>query len=280
MAGPTLRKRQLGMELRRLRDAAGLSREDAADEIACSPTKVTHLESGRNSPRKAELKVLLQLYGASAVEHAALEELRLEASERGWWSTAKLPEWLADYVGLEDDASSMRAVALELIPGLLQTEDYAREIHRLAVHTVPQDQIDRWVSARMRRQHRLTGSQPLQFSAVVSEAALRRCACQPAVANGQLKHLITQADLPNVDLRVLPFSAGLNPSMIGTIVLLNFPDGALPDVAYQEYTVGGHLIDEPMTVARLERIFAALQDQALGVDESLAMISELLTATR
>ncbi|MGH3914813.1 MAG: Scr1 family TA system antitoxin-like transcriptional regulator, partial [Pseudonocardiaceae bacterium] len=130
MAGPTLRKRQLGMELRRLRDAAGLTREVAADEIACSPTKITHLESGRNSPRKAELRVLLQFYGASADEHDALEVMRLEASERGWWFTAKLPEGLAAYVGLEDDASSLRAVALELIPGLLQTEDYAREIHR------------------------------------------------------------------------------------------------------------------------------------------------------
>lgn len=279
MAGPTLRKRQLGMELRRLRDAAGLSREDAAEEIACAPTKITHLESGRNAPRKAELKVLLQLYGASAAEHAALEELRLEASERGWWSTAKLPEWLAAYVGLEADATSLRAVALELIPGLLQTETYAREIHRLAVHTVAPDQIDRWVSARMRRQRQLTGPQPLQFSTVVSEAALRRCAGHPPVASGQLKHLIAQAHLSNVDLRVLPFSAGLHPSMVGTIVLLNFPDGILPDVAYQEYTVGGHLIDEPAIVARLDRVFAALQDQALGADESLVLISELLTAT-
>ncbi|MGH3794812.1 MAG: helix-turn-helix domain-containing protein [Pseudonocardiaceae bacterium] len=279
MAGPTLRKRQLGMDLRRLRDAAGLTREDAAAEIACSPTKITHLESGRNSPRKAELKVLLQLYGAGAEEHIAWEELRLEASERGWWSTAKLPEWLAAYVGLEDDATSLQAVALELVPGLLQTEDYAREIHRVAVDTVAQDQADRWVAARMRRQHRLTGSQPLRFSAVVSEAALRRCAGHPAVASGQLKHLIKQADLPNVDLHVLPFSAGLHPSMVGTISLLSFPGEALPDAAYQEYAVGGHVIDDQVIVARLNRLFAALRDQALGAEESVAMISELLIAT-
>ncbi len=279
MAGPTLRKRQLGMELRRLRDAAGITREIAADEIACSPTKITHLESGRNSPRKAELRVLLQLYGASAAEHAALEELRLEASERGWWSTARLPEWLAAYVGLEDDATSLRAVALELIPGLLQTENYAREVHRLAVHTTAPDQIDRWVSARMRRQHRLTDPPPLQFSAVVSEAALRRCAGHPPVASGQLKHLIARAKLPNVDLRILPFSAGLHPSMMGTIALLRFPDEALPDVAYQEYAVGGHLIDEPAILGRLDRLYSALQDQALGADESLVLISELLTST-
>ncbi|HEU0128299.1 MAG TPA: helix-turn-helix transcriptional regulator, partial [Pseudonocardiaceae bacterium] len=215
MAGPTLRRRQLGMELRRLRDAAGLTREAAADEIACSPTKITHLESGRNSPRKAELRVLLQLYGASVEEHALLEELRLEASERGWWSTARLPEWLAAYVGLEADASSLRTFTLELIPGLLQTEAYAREVQLLGKHMIEPDEVDRQVAARMRRQHRLTEPQPLQFSAVVSEAALRRCASHPAIAPGQLRHLIERASLPNVDLRVLPLSAGLHPSMSG-----------------------------------------------------------------
>lgn len=279
MAGPTLRKRQLGMELRRLRDAAGLTREDAADEIACSPTKITHLESGRNSPRKAELMVLLQLYGADAQVHTALEALRREASERGWWSTARLPEWLAAYVGLEADASSLRALALELIPGLLQTEDYARQTQVLATHMTQPDEVDRHVVARMQRQHRLTDSEPLRFSAVVSEAALRRCASHPAIARGQLQHLIDRAGLPNVELRVLPFSAGLHPSMSGSFTLLSFPDEALPDAAYQEYAVGGHLIDEQVIVARLDRLFAALRDQALGADESLVLISELLTST-
>jgi transcriptional regulator with XRE-family HTH domain len=279
MAGPTLRKRQLGVELRRLRDAAGVNREVAADEIACSPTKITHVESGRNSPRKAELKVLLQLYGASAEEHAALEELRREASQRGWWSTARLPEWLAAYVGLEADATSLRSLALELIPGLLQTEDYAREVHLLGDHMTAPDEVGRWVSARMQRQYRLTGSQPLQLSAVVSEAALQRCASHPAIAPGQLNHLLTQAKLPHVELRVLPFSAGLHQSMSGSFSLLSFPDGVLPEAAYQEYAVGGHVIDDQVIVGRLDRIFTALRDQALGADESLVVISELLTTT-
>ncbi len=279
MAGPTLRRRQLGIELRRLRDAAGITREVAAAEIACSPTKITHVESGRNSPRKAELKVLLQLYGAGAEEHAALEELRQEASQRSWWSTARLPEWLAAYVGLETDATSLRCLALELIPGLLQTEEYAREVHLLGDHMTAPDEVGRWVAARVQRQHRLTGPQPLQLSAVVSEAALRRCASHPTMARDQLKHLIKQASLPHVELRVLPFAAGLHPSMSGSFSLLSFPDGVLPNAAYQEYAVGGHVIDDQVTVARLDRIYAALRDQALGPDESLAVISELLNVT-
>jgi transcriptional regulator with XRE-family HTH domain len=279
MAGPTLRKRQLGIELRRLRDAATISREAAAAEIACSPTKITHLESGRNSPRKAELKVLLQFYGASAEEHATLEELRLEASQRGWWSTARLPEWLAAYVGLETDATSLRSVEIELIPGLLQTEAYAREIHRLGDHMTAPDEIERRVAARMQRQRRLTEPTPLQLSVVVSEAALHRCANHPTVAREQLNRLIERADLPNVELRVLPFAAGLHPSMMGSFALLSFPDALLPDAGYQEYAVGGHVIDDQVIVGRLDKLYSALRGQALGADESLAVISELLTTT-
>ncbi|MGH3899443.1 MAG: DUF5753 domain-containing protein [Pseudonocardiaceae bacterium] len=141
------------------------------------------------------------------------------------------------------------------------------------------DEIDRQVSARMQRQHRLTGPQPLQLSAVVSEAALRRYASHPAIAPGQLQHLIAQANLPNIDLRVLPFSAGLHQSMSGSFSLLSFPGGVLPDAAYQEYAVGGHVIDDQVIVGRLDRLFAALRDQALGADESLVVISELLSTT-
>lgn len=279
MVGPTVRRRQLGVELRRLRNAAGVTREAAAAQIACSLTKITHVESGRNSPRRAELMVLLQLYGATAEQHVALEELRREASQRGWWSDARLPDWLAAYVGLEADAASLRSFSLELIPDLLQTEDYAREAHLLGGYMMAPDELDRQVAACMQRQHRLTGSQPMQLCAVVSEAALRRCASHPAIASGQLKHLLTQASLPNVELRVLPFSVGLHQSMVGPFSLLSFLDGVLPDVVYQEYAGGGHITDDQMTVARLDGLFAALRDRALSADESLTVISELLTTT-
>ncbi|MGH3693790.1 MAG: helix-turn-helix domain-containing protein [Pseudonocardiaceae bacterium] len=277
-AGPALRRRQLGVELRALREAASISREAAAAHIACSPTKITHLESGRNAPRKAELQVLLHLYGATAERHAALEAMREQASQRGWWSTARLPEWQASYIGLESDAASLRCAALELIPGLLQTEDYARETHLLAEHVTEPDEVDRWAEAHTQRQYRLTDPQPLELSAVVSEAALRRCAAHPTLARNQLNHLIKQADLPNIELRILSFSAGLHQTMSGSFSLLSFPDGVLPDVFYQEYAMGGQVIDSPAIVARFDKIYAGLRDQALGADESLAMISELLTA--
>src|SRR5690349_9966737 len=125
MAGPTIRRRQLGAALRQLRLDADQTREEIALVLGCSPTKVTYLESGRNVIGKTELIVLLQHYGQTN-KLATLEELRAEAGKRGWWSTARLPEWLAAYVGLETEASSVRSYESELVPGLLQTEGYAR----------------------------------------------------------------------------------------------------------------------------------------------------------
>jgi transcriptional regulator with XRE-family HTH domain len=273
MTGPTIRRHQLGIELRRLREAAGLTRAQAAHIVDCSHTKITHMEIGRSSPRKTELIVLLQYYGADEEHLDALEQLRQEASQRGWWSTARLPEWLAAYVGLEAGAVSLRSFELEVIPGLLQTEQYARELHLL--RDLTPDEVDRRVAARIRRQVRLATPDPLQLSGVVSEAALQRCARHPTVAADQLRHLLDQARRPNVDLRVLPFAAGLHSSMSGSFTLLSFPAEVLPDAAYQEYAVGGHVIDDESVVGRLANIYSELRSQALGSDESLTMIAEL-----
>ncbi|MGH4020001.1 MAG: helix-turn-helix domain-containing protein [Pseudonocardiaceae bacterium] len=281
MTGPTIRRHQLGSELRRLREAAGVSRAEAAQIVGCSLTKITHMEIGRSSPRKTELIVLLQRYGADDRETVdELEELRIEAAKRGWWSTARLPGWLAGYVGLEADATSLRTLQLELIPGLLQTEQYARAVHGLSAHLASPEDVDRRVAARMRRQARLDDpDRPLQFSAVISEAALQRCARHTTVAGDQLRHLLDRAQLRNVELHVLPFSVGLHSSMAGSFTLLGFPRGLLPDAAYQEYAVGGHLIDDESIVARLDRLYGELRDQALDVDESLTVISELAANT-
>lgn len=280
MAGPTIRKRQLGIELRRLRNAAGISREVAATAIGASPTKITHQESGRNSPRKPELIVLLQTYGADQETTDTLEELRQEASQPGWWSTARLPEWLAAYVGLETDASTLRALGLELIPGLLQTEEYAREVHLCGSHMTPPEEVDRRVKARIQRQNRLTdGNSPLDMSVVVSEAALQRCVHQSAVAGQQMRRLLERAEQPNIELRVLPFRAGLHGSMSGSFTLLSFPDGLLPDAVYQEYAVGGHIIDDQSVVRRLDTLFSELRSQALDADDSLTMIAKLAEHT-
>ncbi|MGH3511374.1 MAG: helix-turn-helix domain-containing protein [Pseudonocardiaceae bacterium] len=278
MAGPTIRKRQLGAALRQLRVDAGETREQTALILGCSPTKVTYLESGRNVIGKTELIVLIQHYGTGTTgKLEALEELRQEAGKRGWWSTSRLPEWLANYVGLETEASSVRSFELELIPGLLQTEQYAREIHVLRGQ--PPDDLERRVTARLRRQERLTSSDPLQLSALISEAALARCARQPNVAAEQFRQLLDWAKRPNVEIQVLPFDAGLHSGMSGAFTLLSFPEGLLPDAGWQEYALGGHIIDDPSDVASLTTLYDELRSQALGCDESLTLLAESVENT-
>lgn len=275
MTGPTIRRRVLGKEIRALRDAAGISREEVATLLGCSPTKVTYLESGRNVIGKTELIVYTQHLGVED-RLDALEELRQDANQRGWWSTARLPEWLAAYVGLEDDATSVRAFELALIPGLLQTEQYARDLHTLRGELADKD-VERRVAARMHRQRRLTGSNPLTLTAIVCESALRHCLRYPAGGREQLQHLLDQAERPNIELRMLP--EGLHPGMSGAFSLLSFPGDLLPDVAWQEYAMGGHIIDDTSAVNSLTRLHRELCGQALGVNESLAVIAELIDHT-
>ncbi len=275
MAGPTVRRIQLGIELKRLREAAGVSRPEAATAIKCSPSRMGHVEGGRNVLGYAELVVLVRdLYRADAGTLAALEELREEASKRGWWSQYGLPDWLAGYVGLEHDATSVRSWELELIPGLLQTEQYARTLYSLN-GWLSAKEIDRHVAARIKRQERLVGPNPLQLTAIVSQAALKRCARHTPVAAAQLRQLVDRAAWPNIELRVLPFDLGLHVGVSGPFSLLSFADQLLADAAYQECAVGGHVIDDQEVVSKLATLFSELRSQALGAHESLAMIAEL-----
>lgn len=274
-----MRRLRLGRELRRLREAAGVSRATAAETIGCSKARIDHIESGRNAPSKSDLVVLLKhLYGADDATLRALEVLREEGSKRGWWSTYGLPQWLAVYVGLETDAAVLRCVDLELIPGLLQTESYMRKLYTVD-RPRPDAEINKRIQARLHRQQRLADAQdPLQLIAVVSEGALVRCAREPFGAE-QLNQLITRSEWPNVDLRALPFDAGVH---IGTgpFSVLSFPDDLLPDAAHYEYAVGGHVIDDPLIVERLSSVFEELRNRALGADESRALVAQLLKQSR
>jgi transcriptional regulator with XRE-family HTH domain len=277
MTGPTIRRRQLGAALRQLRTDAGQTREAVAVVLGCSPTKVTYLESGRNAPSKTDLIVLLQHYGATD-KLPALEELRTGAVKRGWWSTARLPDWLAAYVGLESEASSVRTFELELIPGLLQTEGYARELHTLRGHLSAED-LERRVAARLKRQERLTAAAPLHLSVVLSQGALERCARHPSVAAEQFGQLTKWANLPNVEIQVLPFDVGLHRGMAGAFSVLSFPEDLLPDAGWQENPLGGHVIDDHEDVVYLVTLYDELRSQALGCDESLTLLAEFIDST-
>jgi len=272
-----MRRKQLGAALRRLRRNAGVTMEAAAELLDCARSRIGHVESGRNAIRKPELRVLLDFYGASEDEYAALEELRAEASKRGWWSTYRLPAWMHPYVGLETDAVAMHSFDAEAIPGLLQTEQYSRRLHEVARHLVKPEEVDRLVAARAQRQARLTDeSSPLALHAVVSEAAFRRAlGDEHSGAAEQMAHIVEMAHRDNVTVYVLPYSAGLHPSMSGSFAVLSFDSAISSPVGYQEYIGGGHLVDEPDAVARLTDLWSLLRDQALSDGESVEWIAQL-----
>lgn len=277
MASPTLRRKTLGAELRNLRTDADDSLEQVAKLLGCSVGKVSHIETGRNAPSKTELMVLMDRYELPDDRRALLEETRQEARKRGWWSTYRLPSWFQDYVGMESDAIRVRTFELELIPGLLQTEDYARATNVVGSHMTEPIEVERKVSARMRRQKRLDEDPPLEIHAVISEAALHRCAAESELAADQLERLADLIRQENVQIQIMPFSAGLHNSMSGSFTLLDFPPDTWPPSAYQEYAVGGHLVDDAGAVSSLSEVFDRLCGHALSCAETASFIEQFPT---
>ena len=272
-SGPAVLKKRLGDELRRLRSAADVSVMQAAVELGCSEGKVRHMELGRNSPSKPDLKVLMELYGASAEVHADLEELRQAAGQPAWWSSYRLPTWLQNYVGMETDAATISNFALELIPGLLQTKDYARATHVVTPHLLAPEEIDRKVAARLRRQERLTAEDPVTLHAIISEAALHRVRATD-YGPEQYRHLIAMSERPNITINVLPFSKGLHDSLSGGFILLDFPEGVSAPVAYFESAISGQMENDQAIIASLRDVFAHLRAQSLGDEDSAQFIAE------
>lgn len=271
-----MRRKALGRELRKLRTQSGESLEEIANLLGCSVGKVGHIETGRNSPSKTELMVLMSHYGVSEQDRALFEEIRQEASKRGWWSTYRLPNWFSNYVGMETDALRLRNFELELIPGLLQTEEYARAVTVLARHMTEPEEVERKVELRMQRQKRLFGDNPLDVVAVISEAALHRCARTSGVGAKQLAHLLELGEHANIEIHILLFDEGLHKSMSGSFALLDFPPDTWPSAAYQEYAVGGHLVDDQDVVKALDTLFAELRERALSERDSARLISKLI----
>ncbi|MGH3877415.1 MAG: helix-turn-helix domain-containing protein [Actinophytocola sp.] len=275
--GPALLKRRLGEELRRLRLAADVTVAQTAAELGSSEAKVRHLENGRNVPSKPDLTVMIGMYGAPPNVHEELEELRQAANHRGWWSPYRLPTWLQGFIGLETDASVIRNFDLELIPGLLQTEAYARMINSVGPRVLDPDEVDRHVAARLKRQELLHEPRAVTYKSIISEAAFYRLhGTRTDIAGEQYRHLIAMAERPNVTVQVLPFSAGFHESMAGSHVLLSFPHGLSTPAAFLEYAGGGQLEHDRRIVSRLSEVHDSLSKRALSTTDSVDFITRLI----
>ncbi|WP_204449235.1 helix-turn-helix domain-containing protein [Actinokineospora baliensis] len=274
---PTVRLRRLAAELRRLRGEAGMTREEVSERTGINSVTLYRIESAKARPQGRTLAAMLSLYEVDADLRAQLVALSKDASKQGWHQPfySELPDEYTAYISFEAEARSTRNYESLFIPGMLQTEDYARGVVRgvLPQHS-PEDHETR-VRARIARQTRLTGDKPLNFWAIIDEAALHRVVGSPEVMAAQCKHLAEVAVLPHVTLQVLPYSIGAHPGMPGSFVLLDFPDPMDTDLIYIE-TMGGDLfLESDEDVHRFSYFFDNLRALALGPTDSLALVAEL-----
>jgi transcriptional regulator with XRE-family HTH domain len=268
-----VRRRRLAAELRRLRDQAKLTIEDVAEKLECSTSKISRMETGHVGVNPRDARELLRLYGVSEDQLDALVQLAKEARKKGWWH-AYNEVFNGAFVGLEAEASSLRAYQALLVPGLLQTEDYMRAVIRAARPDATPAEVDKRVQARLERQRLLTDVEPPQYWAVIDEAVLCRSVGGDAVMHAQLNWLAIRAALPRVTIQVLPFSAGAHSGMEGPFLILGFPEQADPDVVYVDNTTAGFYLEEPAEILRYTLMFDHLRAAALSPDDTVTRIAE------
>jgi transcriptional regulator with XRE-family HTH domain len=275
---PTARHRRLIVELKRLREEQGLTREQVADRIGTSETSIFRYEKGETRPQPAVVAAMLGVYGAPDAERDELLEMARDARKRGWWHRHRqsLKPGFDSYIGLEAAASIVRTYEAQTVPGLLQTEAYARaNIEATSLNVVPAEVEDR-VSVRMSRQDLVTRSTDrVHLVAILDEAVLRRHVGGPGAMRDQLRHLIAMTELPNVAIHVLPFAAGAHPGMEGPFVLLSFPEPEDPDIVYLEQATSGLVPEEPEEVHRYTLMFATLLGKALPAEESVTFMAKI-----
>jgi transcriptional regulator with XRE-family HTH domain len=249
--GPTAARIRLGTQLRRLREGAGISREDASAAIRSSAVKISRLELGRTAIKTRDLTDLLALYGASdGAEHESMLALSRHGSVPGWWQGYgdAVPAWVKPYLGLEQAARLIRSYDVQFVSGLLQTPEYAR-----AVFSLPGDSADeraeRQLAVRMRRQEILHRADPPYLWTVIDEATLRRPVGGSAVMRAQIEHLLEMSQLRHVNIQVLPFRTGGHAAGGSPVVLLRFAGDQIPDVVYLEQLTGAVYPSSPSALA-------------------------------
>jgi transcriptional regulator with XRE-family HTH domain len=274
---PTLRRRELGTLLRALRNERGLTVEQVAERLLCSPSKVSRMETGQRGATARDIRDLCDLYEVTNPdERARLARLAVEGKQQGWWQSFELVD-LATYVGLEEDATAIRSFKSTTVPGLLQTADYARVIHEAAALDLSSERIDQFIQVRMTRQQALFRESPLQLWAVLDEPVLHRLVGGYRVMRDQLWHMAEAAKMPNVTIQIVPFSVGAHPAMESSFDILDL--GAVaPSVVYVEGLAGNMYLERTQDLERYEKAFEILRGTALGPQDSLELITE--TATR
>ncbi|MBH5335288.1 helix-turn-helix domain-containing protein [Streptomyces pactum] len=274
--GPTVRRRRLGQELRRLRQEKGMTAEEVAEELMVSQSKISRLENGRRSISQRDVRDLCRVY---KVEDKHLVEslmhMAKESRQQGWWNAfGDVP--YSVYIGFETDAASLRVYEPQVMPGLLQTPEYAEAVICGALPEAPPDQLAQRVQVRLRRQERITDPlTPLRLWAVVDEAAMRRVVGSPKIMSDQLEYLVRMSYEPHVTVQALPFDMGSHPGMSGQFTILEFSDESDTSVVYLEGVTSDLYLEKLSDVQSYSMMYEHLRAQALNADQSRQFISEV-----
>ncbi|MFS8200103.1 helix-turn-helix domain-containing protein [Streptomyces sp. CWNU-52B] len=276
--GPAVRRRKLGAELRALRALAGLTSGEAARRVGWHQSKVSRIETGRSGVKPADVRLLLDAYG---VEDPAQYELLVvlagsdEDGRHHWWRAYRglLPTTYSDFISLESQAGAMRTLENSVVPGLLQTPEYAREVTRAVVGAALDDEVDALVRVRLARQDVLRSNPPLRLSAVLDEAVLRRTVGGPEVMARQLERLQEAAHLPHVRIQVLPFGVGAQIGITGPFVMFSFPNKSDLDVVVLDHLTSSLYLERKEDLQAYSKAFDSLQVHALSPKDTLDFLA-------
>jgi hypothetical protein len=257
-----------------MREASGATIDQVAERLACSASKISRIETGQSGISQREVRDIVAAYGVGGEQAESLVEMAREAKQRGWWQLYGTVLTSA-YVGLEAAAEETRSYEALVVPGLMQTEDYARAMIRAARPEITDEAIEQRVRVRLNRQSLLTQEDPLTVSVVLDEAVLRRPVGGQQVMRRQLERLCEVAALPNVTLQVLPFGAGAHGGMDGTFTMLLFRGVANQDLVFSANAAGGLFLEKDEEVTTYAAIFARLGSAALPAAESIELIAAL-----
>jgi DNA-binding XRE family transcriptional regulator len=277
-ASPTVLRIILGRQLQALREKAGMTYEQAADTIYASAWTLRRMEKAEVGLKLNYVKSLLMAYGITDVRDIdTFLDLAREANKPGWWHsyTDVLPAWFRVFPGLEQAVELIRGYEPHCIPGLLQTEDYARALTTAGYPNATPDETDRRVALRIARQQILSRPEPPRLWVVIDEAVLRRPVGGPALMRAQLARLTEAVAQPNITLQVLPFEAGAHPVMYGMFHLLRFPAAELPDVVYGENLTSAFYLDKPADVADYTEALDRLCAQASPADKTASILRQI-----
>jgi transcriptional regulator with XRE-family HTH domain len=275
---PTLRRRELAGQLRDLRKEAGLTVDEVAKALFCSPAKISRMETAKRPTSLRDVRDLCALYGVGEPLLTHLMTLAREAKQQGWWHRYE-DLLIGPLIGLEIEATRITSYELCVIPGMFQTAEYARAVIKGIVPRISDRILDERVSARIKRQEILTRESPLTFWSLVDESALRRRVGNNKIMYEQLHKIAELAPaIPNVTLQVVPFSLGAHPGLDNTFTLLEFE--SLPSVVYVESLAGSLYLERSSDVERYEEVSQHLRAGALDAESSVRLVEEIAKSYR